>query len=80
MMSPASDVQVMPGLWLQVLGWSQPSNPLPWTGGAHMNAMLPMWKEAYREAPFLGRVQILYMVIGMPVLAIGSLVHLARFL
>ncbi|MDF2629031.1 MAG: hypothetical protein K0R39_2862 [Symbiobacteriaceae bacterium] len=45
-----------------------------------MSDMLPMWKEAYREAPFLGRVQILYMVIGMPVLLAGSVVHLARFL
>lgn len=45
-----------------------------------MSDMLPMWKDAYREAPFLGRVQILYMVIGMPMLLVGSLVHLARFL
>ncbi|HYF77826.1 MAG TPA: hypothetical protein VD973_11870 [Symbiobacteriaceae bacterium] len=45
-----------------------------------MYDMLPMWKEAYREAPFLGRLQILYMVIGMPVIMVGSLVHLARFM
>ena len=42
--------------------------------------MLLMWKEAYWEASFLGRVQILFMVIGMPAVVVGSLVHLARFM
>lgn len=45
-----------------------------------MNDIVPMWKEAYREAPLLGRAQILFMVIGIPVFVVGSLVHLARFL
>ncbi len=45
-----------------------------------MTDIIHMWKDGYREAPAVAKFQYLYMVIGLPVIIVGSLIHLARFL
>lgn len=43
-----------------------------------MNEAVAIWRRAYREADWLGRLFILYMVVGMPLAIAGSVVHLLR--
>lgn len=45
-----------------------------------MADIIRTWKTAYREAPIMARMQILYMVVGIPVLMVGAVIHMSRFL